>query len=1016
MGQSLIDFAKSYGNPDKGRQSLSDYARALNDADPTQSRTSAKIKATVDLSKPYGNAADWDGLDPKTAEKVIALQKAWGEPLQLNSTFRSKAKNKAVRGATKSQHLHGKAVDISVRGMSKQERSRLLSLASAMGFGGLGVYTNAIHVDTAHRRSWGLSPTGKYSSAYVPGWAKDVISTHAANGFKGRASEFASGTLPGADTAEGGGREVAMDMPLPERKGTATATGGSKIARGTGKTGTVATPTKPGSTITSPVDGTVVAFHPDFRSYRGTAIIKGADGTYTVVSGLQAGTVKSGDKVRAGDPIGVAGNDVAVSQKGPDGNWSKDPSGLLAGVQSQGTEVAQSSDGYGMGSAGMESESPAMGIMGGGLGGPTGGLNAPAGPDADLSMGPSSSPALGSGPLSGDLGMGSPGYADAGLRGQPSPASQIARALQSPSMDSSLMGGAPAPATTPTDINDALDVSLVSEQDLKDAYPGWAGFDAAPAAEATPAFDRSYSSQDLGGLPGYSNEGTPDMPRYGHELGPISTAFGTAPNISTAGLNAVNSADSYGFTAPAAPAMAAMTADFSSDLDAPSYGANFGALKGMGSPPSLMGLVSPIGDISMDDSYGFSPGQPSFGSEMSLASPTSAPNVSSTLGKLPGPSWAGASAAPTFGGTEFGPVTSADSFGFSPTSPAIDSAMSLASPGMSISDVSPAAASALGGESQFAGIGAPDGMAYGGTGSFGGIGAPTADQAEAQRGMPSLSMAGLSGTPANSIVGPTQKADAYAPGLRDFKNSFEASVKSVGPKYSKAIAAALATPSIANQVAAVEAAKSYSNMNGQPSKAVQGLRSQQIGDFAMANPALGSALGLSMGQQGQQGLGGGIGSDPFGGGGGFGGPSGPSGGSGGGFGGPGGQPSGPSFGGPTGPSAGRGGGYGSGTSGGQPSGPSISGPTGPGAGPGYSGGGNPGSTGKSGNTGKTGPGAGPGQTGAPGNPGMSHAAAAAIGAALSGQADAAAAAAASDAARGFGGYGGFGPSFSGGFF
>jgi hypothetical protein len=249
--------------------------------------------------------------------------------------------------------------------------------------------------------------------------------------------------------------------------------------------------------------------------------------------------------------------------------------------------------------------------------------------------------------------------------------------------------------------------------------------------------------------------------------------------------------------------------------------------------------------------------------------------------------------------------------------------------------------------------------------------------------MPGLSMAAMSGTPAIGL--PSTKASAFAPGLESFNDAFQGSVKSVGPKYSKAIAMALTTPSLANQLAAIDVSKSYSNMNGKPSKAVKGLRAQQIADYAMANPAIGNALGLSLGQQGTNALGGGgvfggLGGDPFGRGGPMGGPSG---GSGGGFGGPGGQPSGPSISGPSGPSAGRGGGYGGGTSGGQPSGPAgPTGPSGPGAGSGGSSG-NPGRS-RTGPVGPTGPGAGPGYSGA-GNPGnMGSAAAAAASAAASG--------------------------------
>lgn len=935
MGQSLIDFAKSYGK---------------------ESETDA-------LGKTYGNNANWDGLNDKMKTGFLALQKAWGAPLSLNSTFRDKASNKKAGGAKKSQHLHGNAVDISVKDMSIEDRKALISLASSMGFKGVGVYHTAIHIDLANRRGWG--PNHSHSS--IPGWAKGVMKTHMANGFEGQTAE-----LSRAPAAVGGGKEsfgqgglasiasgVAGSSPTGKAGGT---------ARGThSRTGYTVTATKPGSTITSPVSGTVVGVHGDFRSYRGTAIVKSEDGTYTVIGGLAKGTVKSGDTVQAGDPIGVAGNDVGVAQKGPDGSWAKDPSGLLSGIQSAGTDVAQGSamDGGG------------LGLYGGGVPSPS---------EATRPSAPS--------PLSGDFGMGgmqgmgapaapaNASYADAGIGAR----GKVAQAL---------MGLAMAPQAP-----GYVDASVVSTSDLDAQYPGWDknvpemslpnvdaqglpattaapdaianpygideavrdawgslsdafGFGTAPADEGTPAFERGFTAApaaattapaapaaDMSISPAALGAALSDQEKAdlmasvaaggwaslsdpNNAAAASAAAKGRAATKSlNAGLQGLASASSMGRKASAIAAAATpqgfspLTHDVDmSTLNSPTHAPQFGALPGMGSPPSTLGLATPLG-----------------------------------------------------------PVTSADSFGFQ------------SDPTTSVADVSPAASSALGIASPGA-FGPSDTSAaenFGAaTGSFGGIGSPSATQAAAQQGMPGLSMAAMSGTPAIGL--PSTKASAFAPGLESFNDAFQGSVKSVGPKYSKAIAMALTTPSLANQLAAIDVSKSYSNMNGKPSKAVKGLRDQQIADYAMANPAIGNALGLSLGQQGTNALGGGgvfggLGGDPFGRGGPMGGPSG---GSGGGFGGPGGQPSGPSISGPSGPSAGRGGGYGGGTSGGQPSGPAgPTGPSGAGAGSGGSSG-NPGRS-RTGPVGPTGPGAGPGYSGA-GNPGnMGSAAAAAASAAASG--------------------------------
>lgn len=835
MGQSLIDFAKTYGKESED--------------DP--------------LSKTYGNNANWSGLNAKMQKGFLALQKAWGKPLSLNSTFRSKSSNKKAGGAKKSQHLHGNAVDISVKDMPIAERKALISLASSMGFTGIGAYHTAIHIDFGNRRGWGPN----YSGNSVPGWAKGVMKTHLANGFEGQAESLSRA----APAAEGGGRESFGQGGLASlASGLAgqTAIGGKegKLGRQRG-TGLTTTRTKPGSVVTSPVSGKVV-YTGDFRSYKGTVIVRGEDGSHTVVAGLQARDVKPGQIVSAGEPIGLAGNDLGVAQQSADGTWSKDPSGLLSGAQSAGTEVAKQ---------GNAMDGGALGLFGGGIPSPA---------EATRPSAPS--------PLSGDFGMGgmqgmgaptaapaNAGYADAGMGAR----GKVAQALMGQAM-------APQAPAMPSaqDLANAPQVSIVSMNDPE--------VQAAFANQAPTSEPLDVDITDGYGKPRSGLVNATNVASIASALGDMATKQGLVAG------------DLYG--PETAPEFSPLTHDVDmASLNAPSYGAKLGDLMGMGSPPSTLGLATPLG-----------------------------------------------------------PVDTADSSGFQ------------SDPTASIADVSPAASSALGIAAPGA-FGPSDTSAaenFGAaTGSFGGIGTPTADQAEAQRGMPGLSMAAMSGTPAIGI--PSTKASALAPGLESFNDAFQGSVKSVGPKYSKAIAAALTTPSLANQMAVVSAAKSYSNMNGKPSKAVRGLRAQQIADFAMANPALGDALGLSMGQQGSGPLGGGLGGDPFGRSGPMGG--GPSGGSGGGFGGPTGQPSGPSFSGPSGPSAGPGGGYGGGTSGGQPSGPTgPTGPTGPGAGPGGLSG-NPGRS-RTGPVGPTGPGAGPGYSGA-GNPGnMGSAAAAAAAAAAAG--------------------------------
>lgn len=112
---------------------------------------------------------DLDALDPTTRALAEAL--ARNRDLTVISGRRSAAENEAARGASKSQHLHGRAVDIDASGMSKDERTALIREARALGAGGVGVYDNSLHFDTGAPRAWGPS----HRAASLPAWAAPAV-------------------------------------------------------------------------------------------------------------------------------------------------------------------------------------------------------------------------------------------------------------------------------------------------------------------------------------------------------------------------------------------------------------------------------------------------------------------------------------------------------------------------------------------------------------------------------------------------------------------------------------------------------------------------------------------------------------------------------------------------------------------------------------------------------------------------------------------------------------------------
>lgn len=106
------------------------------------------------------------------------LTQSWGQPLSVTSGYRDPATNARVGGARNSQHTHGNAFDISVAGMSPEQRLALATAARNAGFQGFGFYDNSLHFDVGAPRAWGPS----YSRDSLPGWAADWVGQNVGGG------------------------------------------------------------------------------------------------------------------------------------------------------------------------------------------------------------------------------------------------------------------------------------------------------------------------------------------------------------------------------------------------------------------------------------------------------------------------------------------------------------------------------------------------------------------------------------------------------------------------------------------------------------------------------------------------------------------------------------------------------------------------------------------------------------------------------------------------------------------
>ena len=118
------------------------------------------------------------------------LTQSWGQPLTVTSGYRDPAYNASVGGARNSQHTHGNAFDISVAGMSPEERLALATAARNAGFQGFGFYDNSLHFDVGAPRAWGPS----YSRDSLPGWAADWVGQNVGGGTAGGGNNLTMST------------------------------------------------------------------------------------------------------------------------------------------------------------------------------------------------------------------------------------------------------------------------------------------------------------------------------------------------------------------------------------------------------------------------------------------------------------------------------------------------------------------------------------------------------------------------------------------------------------------------------------------------------------------------------------------------------------------------------------------------------------------------------------------------------------------------------------------------------
>lgn len=92
-------------------------------------------------------------IHPQLVHLLDAIRDRVGEPLLINSAYRTKTYNTKIGGAPKSKHVLGMAADIRCDDKSPAE---VAEIAVELGAGGVGTYATFTHVDVGPRRRWTL--------------------------------------------------------------------------------------------------------------------------------------------------------------------------------------------------------------------------------------------------------------------------------------------------------------------------------------------------------------------------------------------------------------------------------------------------------------------------------------------------------------------------------------------------------------------------------------------------------------------------------------------------------------------------------------------------------------------------------------------------------------------------------------------------------------------------------------------------------------------------------------------
>lgn len=123
-------------------------------------------------------------VDRDLLKLLQQIREHFGQPLVINSGFRTAAYNSKVGGAKASYHLSGQAADIRISGIAP---IKIAAYAESLGVQGIGLYASFTHVDTRNRKYYWVNASGNSVTTFGAGniYQQPAADTVLRNGSRG---------------------------------------------------------------------------------------------------------------------------------------------------------------------------------------------------------------------------------------------------------------------------------------------------------------------------------------------------------------------------------------------------------------------------------------------------------------------------------------------------------------------------------------------------------------------------------------------------------------------------------------------------------------------------------------------------------------------------------------------------------------------------------------------------------------------------------------------------------------